>query len=60
MCVILPSFSDIKHLDVQLNFAKELLEFLETLDPGRTWTKDQLLTRLTEIEESRHQCFGSL
>jgi len=51
---------DIKHLDVQLNFAKELLEFLETLDPGRTWTKDQLLTRLTEIEESRHQCFGSL
>ena len=49
------SVSDTKHLDVQLNFAKELLEFLEILDPGKTWTKDQLLSRLTEIEESRQE-----
>lgn len=46
---------DVKHLEVQLGFARELLEYLEILDPGKTWTKDQLLSRLTEIEEARQQ-----
>ena len=30
-------------------YTYELLEYLEALDPGRTWTKDQLLQNLQGI-----------
>ena len=30
-------------------YTYELLEYLEALDPGRTWTKDQLMQNLQGI-----------
>ena len=37
------------HLGLQEKYTYELLEYLEILDPGRTWTKDQLLIKLQGI-----------
>ena len=37
------------HLELQEEYTYELLEYLEVLDPGRTWTKDQLLRNLEGI-----------
>jgi glycosylphosphatidylinositol transamidase (GPIT) subunit GPI8 len=39
----------IDHLELQEKYTYELLEYLEVLDPGRTWTKDQLLRNLQGI-----------
>ena len=39
----------IEHLKLQEKYTYELLEYLEALDPGRTWTKDQLLQNLQGV-----------
>ena len=39
----------IEHLKLQETYTYELLEYLEALDPGRTWTKDQLLQNLQGV-----------
>ena len=39
----------IEHLKLQEMYTYELLEYLEALDPGRTWTKDQLMQNLQGI-----------
>ena len=39
----------IEHLKLQEKYTFELLEYLEALDPGRTWTKDQLLQNLQGV-----------
>ena len=39
----------IEHLKLQEKYTYELLQYLEALDPGRTWTKDQLLQNLQGV-----------
>jgi hypothetical protein len=38
--------ADLKFLETQEIYAKEILQFLETLEPGETWKKYQLLAKL--------------
>jgi hypothetical protein len=36
-------------LEIQDKYARELLQYLEVLDPGKTWRKNQLVSRLRTI-----------
>ena len=42
-------FFPVAILELQEGIAKELLEYLQVLDPGNTWRKGQILGRLRSV-----------
>ena len=36
-------------LELQENYAQDVLEYLQILDPGKTWRKSQIISRLRTI-----------
>ncbi len=38
-----------KLLEIQEDFAKDVLQYLQVLDPGKTWRKSQIVAKLRAI-----------
>ena len=47
ICILFCILADI--LELQENYAQDVLEYLQILDPGKTWRKSQIISRLRAI-----------
>ena len=42
-------FVSVELLEIQDQYAKDVIQYLQVLDPGRTWRKSQILSKLRAI-----------